>query len=134
MAKFAIVNKVTGALTDICDEEDKFDIYEGPDAELKWCEVPDDCTYEHTMINGVCVHRAEREDLRVIATVERGLGYGDMGAQLDMQYKDSLDGGTRWVDHVARVKASIPAPSSIAPFVPNPAHVQIEGNAAWDPA
>lgn len=132
MAKFAIVNKISGSLTDICDEEDKFDIYEGPDAELKWCKVPDDTSYEHIMINGVCVHREMKEDLRESATVQRGLAYGDMGSQLDMQYKDSLDGGTRWVDHIARVKSTIPAPSSIPPFVPNPAHIQIEGNAAWD--
>lgn len=133
MAKVGIVQRVTGAITDICDEADKFEIYEGPDADMKWCEVPDDCTYEHIMVNGIVIHHSEREDLRVGATIARQVGYGDIGAQLDMQYKDSLDGGTRWVDHVAAVKAQNQAPSSIPEFVPNPKHVQLPGRAAWDP-
>ena len=86
MAKWAICNAQTGQLTDICDEEDKFEIFEGPDAELKWVPVPDDTTYEHFMVNGVTVHRDETEDLRVKATVERMLAYGDFGDQMDMQY------------------------------------------------
>ena len=45
MAKVAICNAGTGQLTDICDEADKFDIYEGADSEMKWVSVPDDCTY-----------------------------------------------------------------------------------------
>ena len=42
MAKWALVNKNNGGLTDICDEADKFDVYDGSDAEFKWCEIPDD--------------------------------------------------------------------------------------------
>lgn len=133
MAKVGIVHRVTGTITDICDESDKFEIYEGPDAEMKWCEVPDDCTYEHIMVNGEVIHHSEREDLRVGATISRQIAYGDIGAQLDMQYKDSLDGGTRWVDHIARVKSENQAPSSIPEFVPNPKHFQLQGRAAWDP-
>jgi hypothetical protein len=133
MAKVAIVNRDTGFITDICDEADKFEIYEGLDAQFKWCEVPDDCTYEHIMINGEVIHRSEREDLRVPATIARQVAYGDIGAQLDMQYKDSLDGGTRWADHIAKVKSENPSPSSIPPFVPNPKHTQLPGRAAWDP-
>ena len=133
MAKWAICNAQTGQLTDICDEEDKFEIFEGPDAELKWVPVPDDTTYEHFMVNGVTVHRDETEDLRVKATVERMLAYGDFGDQMDMQYKDVQDGGTRWKDHVANVKATTTSPSTIPEFVPNPRHTQLEGRKAWDP-
>ncbi len=39
MAKWALVNRNNGGLTDICDEADKFDVYDGSDAEFKWCEV-----------------------------------------------------------------------------------------------
>ena len=46
MAKFALVNRFTGNLTDICNEADKFEVYQGADAEFKWCEVPDDTTYD----------------------------------------------------------------------------------------
>jgi hypothetical protein len=133
MAKVAIVNRYTGVITDICDEADKFEIYEGLDAQFRWCEVPDDCTYEHLMVNGEVIHRTEREDLRMGATISRQIAYGDIGLQLDMQYKDSLDGGTRWVDHIAKVKAENVAPSTIPPFVPNPKHEQLPGRASWDP-
>lgn len=132
MAKWAICNKDTGALSDICSEEDKFEIYEGPDADLKWVPVPDDCTFEHRMINGAVVHRADTEDLREDAIIERVLAYGPIGDQLDMQYLDAQDGGTRWKDHVANVKATTAAPGSIPEFVPNPKHTQLEGRAAWD--
>lgn len=132
MAKWAICNKVTGTLTDICEDADKFEIYEGPDAEMKWVPIPDDCTYEHCMINGVVVHRSNTEDLREEAIVDRVLAYGPMGDQLDMQYQDALDGGTRWKDHIANVKASTASPGSIPEFVPNPKHRQLEGRAAWD--
>ena len=133
MAKWAIVNRETGQLNDICDEADKFEIYEGPDADMKWCEVPDDTTYEHVMINGVIVHHDVTEDLRESARIDRELAYGSVGEQLDMQYKDSLDGGTRWSDHVANVKASTTAPGDIPEFVPNPKYDQLVGRAAWDP-
>ena len=36
MAKQALVNRHTGGLTDIVDEADKFEVYEGNDAEFKW--------------------------------------------------------------------------------------------------
>ena len=133
MAKWAIVEKSSGALTDIVDVADKFEIYEGADAELKWCEVPDDTTYEHAMINGVVVHRTDNEDLRVDAEVERILAYGDVGEQMDMQYRDAVNGTTTWKDHVANVKATTTKPDSIAAFVQDPKKVQLEGRAAWDP-
>ena len=85
------------------------------------------------MINGVVVHHDETEDLRESARIDRELAYGSVGEQLDMQYKDSLDGGTRWKDHVANVKASTTAPGDIAEFVPNPKLDQLVGRAAWDP-
>tara|TARA_B000000441_G_C21607308_1_gene269505 strand:- start:99 stop:527 length:429 start_codon:yes stop_codon:yes gene_type:complete len=132
MAKWAICNAQTGQLTDICDEEDKFEIFEGPDADLKWVPVPDDTTYEHFMVNGVTVHRDETEDLRVKANVERMLAYGDVGEQMDMQYRDARDGTTTWKDHVANVKATTTKPSDIPEFVPNPKHTQLEGRKAWD--
>jgi hypothetical protein len=41
------------------------------------------------------------DDLRIA-------GYGSIGDQLDMQYKDALNGTTTWVDHIAAVKAANP--------------------------
>ena len=133
MAKVAIVNGTTGQLSDICDEADKFEIYEGPDSDMKWCEVPDDVTYEHYMVNGVVIHREEAEDLRDNAVVDRMLAYGPIGEQLDMQYRDALNGTTEWRDHVARVKSTTTAPGDIPEFVEDPRKVQLEGRKAWDP-
>ena len=37
--------------------------------------------------------------------------YASIGDQLDMQYKDAINGTTTWKDHVAAVKAKYPKPS-----------------------
>ena len=34
--------------------------------------------------------------------------YGSIGDQLDMQYKDLVDGTTTWKDHIAKVKSDNP--------------------------
>ena len=36
--------------------------------------------------------------------------YGSIGDQLDMQYKDLVDGTTVWKDHIAKVKSDNPKP------------------------
>ena len=36
--------------------------------------------------------------------------YGSIGDQLDMQYKDLVDGTTVWKDHIATVKSDNPKP------------------------
>ena len=132
MAKWAIVDGGSGQLTDIVDEADKFEIYEGADASLKWCEVPDDTTYEHTMINGVVVHRSDCEDAREQATVDREEAYGPVGEQMDMMYRDALNGTTEWKDHVANVKASTTKPSTIPEFSPDEKKIQLVGRKAWE--
>ena len=133
MAKWAIINKDNGTLTDICDAADKFEIYEGADAAFKWCEVPDDTTYDHAMINGVLVHKSDNEDLRTLAIVERGIAYGPVGDELDMIYRDQVNGTTEYKDHVANVKATTTKPGTIPEFVQDEKKVQLEGRAAWDP-
>ena len=37
--------------------------------------------------------------------------YGSIGDQLDMQYKDLVDGTTTWKDHIATVKSDNPKPA-----------------------
>ena len=132
MAKWAIVDGDSGSITDIVDEADKFEIYEGADANIKWCEVPDDTTYEHSMINGVVVHRSDCEDAREQATVDREEAYGPMGEQMDMMYRDAINGTTEWKDHVANVKASTTKPSTIPEFTPDEKKIQLVGRKAWE--
>ena len=85
------------------------------------------------MVNGVVIHRSENEDLRDNALVDRILAYGDVGEQLDMQYRDAVNGTTEWKDHVANVKATTTKPDSIAAFVQDEKKIQLEGRNAWDP-
>ena len=59
--------------------------------------------------------------------------YASVGDQLDMQYKDSVDGGTRWKDHIANVKATTTAPSSLGTFTADEKKIQLEGRKAWEP-
>lgn len=40
----------------------------------------------------------------------RQVAYGSIGDQLDMMYKDAINGTTTWQDHVAQVKADNPKP------------------------
>ena len=133
MAKWAIINKDNGTLTDICDAADKFEIYEGADAAFKWVEVPDDTTYDHAMVNGVVIHRSDNEDLRDLAIVERGIAYGPIGDELDMIYRDQKNGTTEFKDHVDNVKATTTKPGDIPAFVQDPKKIQLEGRSAWDP-
>ena len=37
--------------------------------------------------------------------------YASVGDQLDMQYKDAINGTTTWKDHVTAVKSKYPKPS-----------------------
>ena len=39
---------------------------------------------------------------------KRITAYGRIGDQLDMQYKDLVNGTTEWKDHIAKVKSDIP--------------------------
>ena len=45
--KKAIIHGESGMITDICEEGDEFQIYDGADATLKWMEVPDDLSLIH---------------------------------------------------------------------------------------
>mgnify|MGYP001175807905 FL=1 len=133
MSKVAICNAESGQLTDICDEADKFAIYEGPDATMKWVDVPDDTTYEHFMCNGEVIHRSTTEDLREQAKVERMTAYGGVDEQMDMQYRDLVNGTTEWKDFIANVKATTTKPSTIPAFTEDPKKVQLVGRKSWEP-
>ena len=42
---------------------------------------------------------------------DRRDNYAPLQDQLDMQYWDSVNGTTTWVDHIAKVKSDFPKPS-----------------------
>jgi len=54
---------------------------------------------------------ADLEERQNAVRAARRTAYGDLGAQLDMQYHDSKDGTSTWEDHVAAVKTANPIPT-----------------------
>ena len=54
---------------------------------------------------------ADLEERQNAVRATRRAAYGDLGAQLDMQYHDSKDGTSTWEDHVAAVKTANPIPT-----------------------
>lgn len=112
---------VEGYIHQIEDPGNDFDIYNGPDATIQWVDAPDNVTEHWTLewspSKQVMVW-VERTGPFVDAALRRKVAYGDIGEQLDMLYKDQVDGGTRFKDHVANIKATIPAPPASSESAP----------------
>tara|TARA_B100000214_G_scaffold375552_1_gene362607 strand:+ start:4087 stop:4518 length:432 start_codon:yes stop_codon:yes gene_type:complete len=134
MAKWAIVEASSGGLSDICDEADKFEIYEGADSNMKWVEVPDDTTYSHYMANGTIYDSADDQDSVVEAMLNRTEAYGPVGDQLDMMYRDQVNSTNEWRTHINNVKTNTAKPSTVTQTKSNdPKRIQLQGRKAWDP-
>jgi len=54
---------------------------------------------------------ADLEERQNAVRETRKKAYGSIADQLDMQYKDKLNGTTTWDDHVAAVKSANPIPT-----------------------
>ena len=54
---------------------------------------------------------ADLEERQNAVRATRRASYKAIGDQLDMQYKDSVNGTTTWKDHVAAVKSANPIPT-----------------------
>jgi hypothetical protein len=54
---------------------------------------------------------ADLEERQNAVRATRRAAYKDIGEQLDMQYKDNINGTTTWKDHVADVKSANPIPT-----------------------
>ena len=124
MSKKAIVSS-DGIVAEIVEAGDKFDIYEGPDAKIKWVDVPDDIDLESFALprcyNGVFVDADDGEDCAMFLQCERVRSYLSFGEQLDMQYRDQMNGTTEWKDHITAVKAANAKPSTGKDNYPHPA-------------
>jgi len=53
----------------------------------------------------------DADDLMADWEASRREAYGDIGAQLDMQYWDGVNDTNVWPDHIAQVKADYPKPT-----------------------
>lgn len=107
MAKMCLVD-YRGFIEQIVEPGEEFEIYTGSDAKLKWVlSASDDVTLDWIMKEGVFVERIRDTNY----TIQRQVAYGSIGDQLDMLYKDQINGTTTFRDHIAAVKAANPAPA-----------------------
>lgn len=125
-----------GLVSDVVDPGNEFPVYNGPDSPIRWVTCDNDSISSTWMlIDGQWVAPDQRYENG--QNLKRQISYGDVGEQLDMMYKDMVDGGTRWKDHIANVKATIESESS---FEANPANkvgkVEVrlsdESNPSWN--
>jgi len=128
MAKMCLVTYM-GTIMEIVNSGEEHEIYEGQDATLKWVlSADDDVTLDWIMKKGVFV---ERGALPIDYAMRRKIAYGHIGEQLDMQYRDAVNGTTEWKDHIAAVKAANAAPSEQPDYTEVTPDGTIE-NPAWE--
>lgn len=99
-----------GLITDVVDFGNEFEVYDGEDSPIRWVTCDhDDVKDTWILTQGKWVKPEDR--LEGDQNLKRRIAYGPVEDQLDMMYKDMLDGGSRWVDHVSNIKSSIPSKS-----------------------
>ena len=74
--------------------------------------VKPDLTVVYGDNNAIAPSTSDITDKIALITVQeaRKKAYADWRDQLDMQYKDSLNGTTTWNDHISKVKSDNPKP------------------------
>lgn len=128
MAKMCLVT-YEGSIMEIVDPGQESEIYEGEGASCKWVSCSNDSvTLNWIMKDGAFV---ERDAPPVDYSLRRKIAYGDVGEQLDMQYRDAVNGTTEWKDHIAAVKAANAAPSEQPDITDVTPNGTIE-NPAWE--
>jgi hypothetical protein len=106
----SVLTDVTGNIQSITEVGEEFEIHEG--GELKWIQVDDGVDICDKIRDGVAVHPSTLVDetSRFKASIERGILYGDLGAQLDLIYQDLKNGTTEFVSFIDDVKANSISP------------------------
>ena len=102
--KYAVLKNTTVENVILIDENLVPTWFENdPERELVLAEDAEEAEVGSIYENGTFAYVQNYRELRKEA-------YGDIGDQLDMQYHDSVNGTTAWVDHIAAVKAKYPKP------------------------
>jgi hypothetical protein len=99
-----------GSVQGIANVGEEFEIYEGPDAALRWVN----CDNDNVNPSWILVNGTWYEDVSAPPSYEvlRRGAYGEIGDQLDMLYKDMKNGTTNWIDHIETIKSIVPGPNS----------------------
>lgn len=100
-----------GKVWDVTATGGEFEVYDGEPDLLTWetTEDMDVVIGEFKQEDGSFVNLGVQESLEPSGAYTRFLknrqaAYGDIGEQLDMLYKDALNGTTTWVDSVTAAK------------------------------
>lgn len=121
-----------GSVQAIADPGEEFEVYEGPDAVVRWVNCSDDLVNSSwILINGEWLVNVQAPPSYEVL---RRQAYGEVGEQLDMLYKDMIDGTTNWKDHVTMVKETVPGPTSEEAREIHAARPPINWNTAESPA
>jgi len=93
-----------------CYVSEEFPVVVGPNASSKWVDAPKEVDQFWRLEKGQWVDRSKQytdpERARTVA-------YGSFGSQLDMMYKDMVNGTSKWQEHVAKVKKDIPMDAAL---------------------
>jgi hypothetical protein len=125
--KKALVTE-NGIVTDIVNQGEEFEVA-GLGETFMWVDCPDDLSDTAVMVNGEFVDEPQRG---APFHMRRRVEYGSIEDQLDMMYKDMLNGTTLWQDHVTAVKALVPKPAEGEPDDPSPLAVQDPTKKPWE--
>jgi hypothetical protein len=121
-----------GSVQAIVNPGDEFEVYEGPDAVVRWVNCNDDSIDASWVLNdGTWIPFVQAPPSYEVL---RRQAYGDVGEQLDMLYKDAVNGTTNWKEHVAMVKATVPGPTSAEALEVTAARPPINWNNTASPA
>jgi hypothetical protein len=104
-----------GYIHEIRNPGEDYDIYEGPDAAMAWVDAPDDVQTDWTLEYSPSKKQmvwVEREKPYTDPLMARKVAYGDVGEQLDMLYKDMVNGTSNWIEHIQNIKTTLPKPLS----------------------
>jgi len=98
-----------GVVNEVVNVGDEFEIYNGPDTQIKWVLCPhDDVDTAWHCIKGQWVHPENKLDTD--QNMKRKVAYGTIEEQLGMLYWDIINNNLSngdWVTHCAQVKENI---------------------------
>lgn len=107
----SVLIDIRGHITDIVEPGEEFAVYNGPDAQCKWVT----CHVDEVQSNWILSQKtwvAPDKRYENGQDIKRQIAYGEIGEQLDMLYKDQLNGTTNWRDHITNVKTTIESSSA----------------------
>ena len=113
MLRALLHSQEPGRICEIKNPGEEFEVHEN----FSWVDVPDDTTTADTYNEDGTITKWHPLNQTVFLeqgyAVARGIGYGSIGNQLDMLYKELQTTGTisntgPWATHISNVKSAIP--------------------------